>query len=97
MLHQRSLYAIAFVTALCATINVAPAFDDAQYPDWKGAWNRTPSGNPRFDTSKPRGLEQQPPLKPEFQARYEKSLADQAAGGQGDHVGYTCQPGACRR
>jgi hypothetical protein len=90
MLHRRSLCAMAFVAALCATVNTAPAFDDAMYPDWKGAWNRTPSGNPRFDTSKQRGLEQQAPLTPEFQARYERSLADQAAGGQGDHVGYTC-------
>src|SRR5438045_577 len=68
----------------------ALAFDDAQYPDLKGQWNRMPAGNPRFDPGKPRGLEQQAPLTPEFQARYEASLKDQAEGGQGDHIGYTC-------
>jgi hypothetical protein len=51
---------------------------------------RTGGAAPRFDTSKPRGLPQQAPLTPEFQARYEASLADQAAGGQGDHTVYKC-------
>ena len=77
-------------SGLLLTPTAPQAFDDALYPDLKGQWNRIPSGNPRFDPTKPRGLEQQAPLTPEFQAAYEASLADQAAGGQGNHFGYTC-------
>jgi hypothetical protein len=82
--------AIAFAATLVATAGIAAAFDDAKYPDLSGAWERTGGAAPRFDTSKPRGLAQQPPLRPEFQKQYEASLADQAAGGQGDHTVYKC-------
>src|SRR4051794_77597 len=90
MLHRSSINVIALAAGLLMTAAGAEAFDDAKYPDLKGAWLRTPGGNPRFDSSKPRGLEQQAPLTPEFQRLYEASLADQAAGGQGNHAGYTC-------
>jgi hypothetical protein len=84
--------AIAVVATLLTTAGVAQAFDDAKYPDLSGAWERTGGAAPRFDNSKPRGLAQQPPLTPEFQKEYEASLADQAAGGQGDHTVYKCLP-----
>ena len=90
MLNRSFIAAIAMAAGLSITATAAEAFDDAQFPDWKGAWNRTPAGNPRFDPTKPRGLEQRAPLKPEFQALYEASISDQAAGGQGNHAGYTC-------
>src|SRR5258708_37451210 len=80
--------AIAVAATLLTTAGVVQAFDDAKYPDLSGAWERTGGAAPRFDTSKPRGLAQQPPLTPEFQKEYEASLADQAAGGQGDHTGH---------
>src|SRR5260370_41802976 len=76
--------------ALLATSGTVQAFDDAKYPDLSGAWERTGGAAPRFDTSKPRGLTQQPPLTPEYQALYAASLADQAAGGQGNHTVYKC-------
>jgi hypothetical protein len=66
------------------------AFDDAKYPDLKGAWHRTVFPAPRFDPAKPRGLAQQPPLTPEYQALFQASLDDQAAGGQGNHTAYKC-------
>jgi len=84
--------ALAVVATLMTTTAIAQAFDEAKYPDLSGAWERTGGAAPRFDTSKPRGLAQQPPLTPEFQAMYEASLADQAAGGQGDHTVYKCLP-----
>jgi hypothetical protein len=90
MLDRSSIKAIATAMLLLIATAAAQGFEDAQFPDWKGAWHRIPGGNPRFDPTKQRGLEQQAPLTPEFQARYEASLADQAAGGQGDHAGYTC-------
>ena len=81
---------IAIAAMLLATSGIARAFDDAKYPDLSGAWERAVAGAPRFDTSKPRGLTQEAPLTAEFQALYKASLADQAAGGQGDHTVYKC-------
>jgi hypothetical protein len=90
-MQNRELFnAVAVAAALVATTGMAQAFDDAKYPDLSGAWERTEGAAPRFDTSKPRGLTQQAPLKPEFQTLYEASLADQAAGGQGNHTVYKC-------
>jgi hypothetical protein len=91
MVCKNSIAAVALAAGLLvATAETVPAFDDAKYPDWKGLWTRSVAGAPRFDTSKPRGLTQQAPLKPEFQKLYEASLADQAAGGQGNHTVYRC-------
>jgi hypothetical protein len=84
---RSSLHSIALVAALWLTTASAQAFDDATYPDWKGAWFGTGG---RYDTSKPAGLGQQTPLKPEFQKILEASIADQAGGGQGDNPGYRC-------
>jgi hypothetical protein len=81
----------AAAIALCAG-GAALAFDDAKYPDLGGAWERTGGAAPRFDTSKPRGLPQQAPLTAQYQKIYEASLADQAAGGQGDHTVFRCLP-----
>ena len=85
---------LAGVIAAAATLVIASesawAFDDAKYPDLSCAWERTGGAAPRFDTSKPHGLPQQAPLTPEFQKLYEASLADQAAGGQGNHTVYRC-------
>jgi hypothetical protein len=80
------------IAALCtaievATIEGARAFDDAAYPDWKGAWFGTGG---RYDASKPAGLGQQAPLTPEFQRILEASIADQDNGGQGENPGYRC-------
>jgi hypothetical protein len=90
MLYRNPVGALAVAALLLATTGLVWAFDDAKYPDLSGAWDRTGGAAPRFDTSKPRGLPQQAPLTPEYQKLYEASLADQAAGGQGDHTVYKC-------
>src|SRR4029453_14816511 len=87
MHSQSSIQSIALIAALCLTVEGAKAFDDPSYPDWKGAWFGTGG---RYDTSKPAGLGQQAPLKPEFQKILEASIADQAEGGQGENPGYRC-------
>jgi hypothetical protein len=89
-MNRNLIGALAVAAALLATTAMVQAFDDAKYPDLGGAWLRTGGAAPRFDNSKPRGLAQQAPLTPEFQKRYEASIADQAAGGQGDHTVYKC-------
>jgi hypothetical protein len=88
MLYRSSLRALALVAAVGIAIVDARAFDDATYPDWSGSWRGIGGGN--FDPSKPKGLGQQTPLKPEFQAILEASLADIANGGQGNDPGYRC-------
>jgi hypothetical protein len=50
-------------------------------------------GQPAFDPTKPWGLGQQAPLKPEYQKILEASVADQKNGGQGNwHTGALCLP-----
>jgi hypothetical protein len=50
-------------------------------------------GTTGFDPTKPWGLGQQAPLTPEYQKVLEASIADQAAGGQGNwHTGAECLP-----
>jgi hypothetical protein len=88
MLYRSSIHALAVAAALGIASLKAHAFDDASYPDWAGAWRGIGGGN--YDTSKPKGLGQQTPLKPEFQAILEASLADIATGGQGNDPGYRC-------
>jgi hypothetical protein len=90
MEYRGPIGAIGIVATLWITAGIAPAFEDAKYPDLSGAWERTDVGGPRFDPSKARGLTQQAPLTPEYQTLYGASLADQAAGGQGDHTVYRC-------
>src|ERR1019366_7251987 len=68
----------------------ARALDQTPYPDWKGEWMRF--GSASLDPDKPPGLGQQIPLKPEYQAVLEASLADQAAGGQGNNTMGECIP-----
>jgi hypothetical protein len=77
------------------TVGGARAFDDAQYPNLKGQWLRARppagvTGQGPFDPDKSWGLAQQAPLTPEYQAIFEASLADQAAGGQGLWQGARC-------
>jgi hypothetical protein len=91
MLMRRSLAATAVAAALCATLAAAQAHDESKYPSWDGIWGRDP-GPPRYDPSKPPRRGQQPPLKPEYQAIFEASIADQEAGGQGNNHIHRCLP-----
>jgi hypothetical protein len=91
-MHDRSFFGTMLLTAaLCTTLGTAQAFDDGKYPDWKGQWVRTTDAG-RWDPTKPVGLGQEAPLTPEYQAKFEASLADQAAGGQGLNLMSRCFP-----
>jgi len=89
-MQAQSIGAITLAVAMLAAVNGAQSFDDALYPDLKGAWHRTVGPMPRFDPSKPRGPAQNPPLTEESRKLFEASLANQAEGGQGDHTVYRC-------
>ena len=87
MLSCRSLIG---AIALVLTATMASAADDSKYPDWAGQWKRPRGLQTQWDQTKPPGLAQQAPLTPEYQARLEASIADQAAGGQGLDTRYKC-------
>lgn len=85
----RGLIGLAVIATTCFAAS-AQAQDLAKLPDWSGQWKST--AGIQWDPTKPLGRAQQPPLTPEYQARYEASLADQAAGGLGDDPTGRCIP-----
>lgn len=90
MFPKGSLAALLAVAQLVLTIGTAAAFDDAKYPDFSGQWRRPAGIGTQWDQTKPAGLAQQAPLIPEYQARLEASIADQAQGGQGEDARVSC-------
>jgi hypothetical protein len=113
MSHQRLLSAAALaclciaIGGSAAHSQNAPArnapsdprqFDATRYPDWSGPmrWTQVRGGN-RYDQYKPPGRGQEAPLTPEYQAKFEASLKDQAEGGQGANQTYSCLPGGLPR
>jgi hypothetical protein len=90
MLLRRAIAGVALVGALLMTVASAQAFDEAKYPDWSGQWRKPQGIDNQWDQTKPPGRAQQAPLTAEYQAIFEASLADQAAGGQGGDIRITC-------
>src|SRR5215470_20177912 len=88
--HLSLLLAICALVASATLVDVRA--DDPKYPDWKGQWLRVRvpgvTGQPGYDPTKQQGRPQQAPLTAEYQAVFEASLADQAAGGQGNDPTY---------
>jgi hypothetical protein len=86
----------AVLAVLLSLSASAHAFDDANYPDWKGQWTRAPVPGVglalSFDPTKRGGLAQQAPLTAEYQKIYEANLAEQAAGGHGIGLSHLCIP-----
>jgi hypothetical protein len=83
---RTALAAPALALAMLAHATVAGA---ATYPDFEGQWRSTQDGD-AWDPTKPPGLAQEAPLTSEYQAIYEASLKDQAAGGRGDNYHSSC-------
>jgi hypothetical protein len=99
MLGRKFTCAIGMIGAFVVTCSGVRAADRDKYPEWKGAWERwvpavsvvspsglrTPGGQPSFDQTKPWARGQEAPLTAEYQKVLEDSIADQAAGGQGNN------------
>jgi hypothetical protein len=96
-MFYRTLIRSFMLAAGLAFAASAFAFDDGQYPDFSGQWRKPPRLGNQWDPNKPLGRAQNPPLTAEYQAIFDASLADQAAGGQGEDVRITCQPGGMPR
>jgi hypothetical protein len=95
---RSTLVLVALLAAMAVGLSdagYAEAWDDAQYPDLKGAWRRP--GAAQWDPTKPSGLRQQAPLTPEYQAILEANLAEVAAGGQSHNPQARCLPGGMPR
>ena len=90
MLNKSAVGAAALTAVLAIALVGAQAHDESKYPDWSGQWKRPPGAGIQWDQTKRPGRAQQPPLRPEYQAILEASLADQAQGGQGENVRVTC-------
>ena len=85
--------AAALAAALTVAAAGAQAQDPSKYPDWSGQWRRPNGVGIQWDQTKRPGPAQQAPLTPEYEAIFKASLADQAAGGQGDNtMRITCLP-----
>jgi hypothetical protein len=91
MLYRSQIGAIT-LTGLLAWATAALAFDETKYPDFSGQWRRPPGVGIQWDPAKRFGLDQHPPLTPEYQAVWEASMADQAAGSQGNDAPSRCVP-----
>jgi hypothetical protein len=91
MSSRNLIGAIPLAAALVLPIG-AWAFDESKYPDFSGQWRRPAGIGVQWDQTKPLGRGQQAPLTAEYQAKLEASLADQAAGGQGNDAPSRCVP-----
>ena len=96
MRNRSSLGVVGLAVAgLAMAATAEQAFDDAKYPDIRGAWARP--GAAQWDPTKPSGLRQQAPLRPEFQAVFEANLANADAGGQEYNPQVVCLPSGMPR
>jgi hypothetical protein len=91
MAYRSLICAIALAGVLGAA-TAAFAFDESKYPDFGGQWRRPPGIGIQWDPTHAFGHDQKPPLTPEYQAVWEASMADQAAGGQGNDAPSRCVP-----
>jgi hypothetical protein len=76
--------ALAAMLALAAAPGLA-----GTDPAFEGQWRSAVAGD-AWDPGKPPGLAQQAPLTPEYQANFEASLKDEAAGGHGNDRHAAC-------
>src|SRR5947207_1154146 len=95
MVKRSALSLMAFVAALAFNLTPARSYDDATYPDLRGAWARI--GGAQWDPSKPLGLPQAAPYTPEYQAIYEANLKEQSTGLQNYNAQVRCFPGGMPR
>jgi hypothetical protein len=96
MRDRSSIAVAAFSAALLMEIAGPTAYAETRYPDVRGQWTAI-GGSVKFVPDRPRGLGQEAPLTPEYQAIFEANLKDMAEGGQGtDPTTWCLSPGMPR-
>jgi hypothetical protein len=96
MLYRSAITATALAATLLMSVAGAAAHDESKYPDLRGQWTAI-GGSVKYVPDKPRGLGQEAPLTPEYQAIFEANLRDMAEGGQGtDPTTWCLSPGMPR-
>src|SRR5882757_4600501 len=95
MFQRGSIGALVLAITLLASAD-ARGHDQSKYPDWYGQWVRA---HPRaqWDPSKARGLAQQAPLIPEYQAFFEAALKALHSGALGADPQIDCLPAGMPR
>lgn len=91
----RSTLGLAFAAAIGFGSMALGAEDSPLYPDFAAQWNRVGSG--QFDPNMPSGLGQKAPLTPEYQAIYERTLANRKEGGLAYNATAGCLPAGMPR
>ena len=86
---------MALAAALSLSAAQALARDENRSSPFNGQWIRSVAA--QWDPSKPRGLKQEAPLTPEYQAIYEANLAEQDSGGQKFNPQIKCIPAGMPR
>ncbi|HEY7301443.1 MAG TPA: hypothetical protein VH684_26430 [Xanthobacteraceae bacterium] len=87
MAYRLSTCTVGLATALLtAATAAAQVVDFNRYPDFSGQWDRIGRPNNWRDLSGP------PPLTPEYQKVFDKSIADQRAGKPGNWPSTYCMP-----
>ena len=94
MLCRFSIRFAALAALMLATVS-AQAFDDAQYPNFRGQWSRPNSA--AWDPTRPGGLGQRAPFIPEYQAILEANLKERANGSQDYNLQALCYPSGMPR
>jgi hypothetical protein len=84
--------AATVAAALLVGVIAVSAQDQSKLPDWSGQWMRGPGMGTGWDGTKEQGLGQQAPLTAEYRAKFERFLADKAAGGIGGDMTAICYP-----
>jgi hypothetical protein len=92
---QSALGAVALAAAITFAA-AAQAADDSKYPDFSSQWSRG-DGAAGWDQTKRGGLAQQPPLTPEYQAKYEAILKSVSNGSEVFNDQARCLPSGMPR
>src|SRR5712671_3460669 len=95
MFQQSPIGAIVLAVSLLTSASVK-AHDQSRYPDWYGQWMRA-HVRAQWDPSKARGLQQQAPLIPEYQAIFETALKALHSGALGADPQIDCLPAGMPR
>src|SRR5262245_58268633 len=86
---SHAFVAMSLAAALATAAAMSTTTEAARSPEFESQWRSANPGD-AWDPSKPAGLAQGAPLTPEYQAVFEASIKDQAAGGRGNNYRSSC-------